>query len=460
LHFISPVPEDQALGSLPFETSADFLKDALILLDEFTTDQQDSILWTLTLRGPTNSIIVCPKPDIPQRRQLERIADKVGDLLPGQELHSFMGSPRQFGQIQDPPDWATGNLQMQGVKHWYQVWQTKGTAATLPSHEWHSIWRSSPHLTKEEFLSLRQAAQQYWQSRQDGFTWTLPPSTVLAATDGSVKTEMGAAAVIQLSPTEALMSFQCKVGGAPSSFRAELAAISMALINSPKHQPLVIMTDSMNAIQALHTWGHQEYFRDMERQKNADIVRGLLEAINHRSAHVHIVKVKSHRGVQLNEIADSEANAAAQADPEATADSGIPILFDSPPEHPSFSFTWWEDPDAEESTTTKDWREVRKRWTQAASRQALDQARAKPTLASAFLLNDSFNLHLLRESQLIQAWTPAETRRWMQMVSRVFPVNAYLHRIGAHPTGECPWCRGKRETLTHFQSECVQFQTN
>ena len=49
----------------------------------------------------------------------------------------------------------------------------------------------------------------------------------------------------------------------------------------------------------------------------------------------------------------------------------------------------------------------------------------------------------------------------MQMVGRVLPTNSYLHRIGKHPNGDCPWCaRGTKETMTHFMSQCKQFRTN
>ena len=54
----------------------------------------------------------------------------------------------------------------------------------------------------------------------------------------------------------------------------------------------------------------------------------------------------------------------------------------------------------------------------------------------------------------------------MQLVGRVFPVNSYLRRIDKHPTGACPFgCKDEtgtpvRETITHFQSCCPQFEDN
>eukprot|EP00961_Rhodomonas_salina_P091882 1236425-Rhodomonas_salina.1 len=51
----------------------------------------------------------------------------------------------------------------------------------------------------------------------------------------------------------------------------------------------------------------------MERQKNADIIKCILDPINLCSAPLTITKVKSHRGVELNELANHHAGAAAAA---------------------------------------------------------------------------------------------------------------------------------------------------
>ena len=49
----------------------------------------------------------------------------------------------------------------------------------------------------------------------------------------------------------------------------------------------------------------------MEWQTNADIISSILLAINARMAPITLIKVKSHRGVDLNERADALAGAAA-----------------------------------------------------------------------------------------------------------------------------------------------------
>eukprot|EP00961_Rhodomonas_salina_P253667 3428269-Rhodomonas_salina.1 len=81
-------------------------------------------------------------------------------------------------------------------------------------------------------------------------------------------------------------------------------------------------------------------------------------------------------------------------------------------------------------------------------------------MAAEFLLEPGFNLQLLNTSKRLRKWTTSEHQCWMQMVVLIFPVNSYLHQIGKHPTGECPWCPGTSETLTHFQCKCQTSANN
>jgi hypothetical protein len=129
---------------------------------------------------------------------------------------------------------------------------------------------------------------------------------------------------------------------------------------------------------------------------NAIIVKNSAGSHQPEKAQVQVVKVKSHRGVylKLEKVAErgaSEAAAAGQAEHTAIM---IPLLFNSLPEQTSFSFSWWADPEDEHATTTTDWCAVSRQWAHVTSQQALNQAWGNPTLASAFLLNDSFHLHL------------------------------------------------------------------
>ena len=104
---------------------------------------------------------------------------------------------------------------------------------------------------------------------------------------------MGAAAVLRDS--DGVLDTQvCKVGGAASSFRAEAAAMWQAIKAADKVRPLAVLTDSMNVIYALQAWDQTEFVREMEWQRNADILIDILLAINARAGPITIVKVKSH----------------------------------------------------------------------------------------------------------------------------------------------------------------------
>ena len=129
---------------------------------------------------------------------------------------------------------------------------------------------------------------------------------------------MGAAAVWQLKHNVEENFDACKVAGPSSSIRAEAAAMYIAIHNAPQQKHITVFTDSMNVIFALQVWYTEEFRRDMRWQKQADIIKLILTCINQQSAPTHVVKVKSHIGVYLNERADVEAGAAAAADAELT----------------------------------------------------------------------------------------------------------------------------------------------
>eukprot|EP00961_Rhodomonas_salina_P121224 1631735-Rhodomonas_salina.1 len=99
------------------------------------------------------------------------------------------------------------------------------------------------------------------------------------------------------------------VGCPASSFRAELAAIWLALTDKkfPSDILLNIYTDLLNAIFLLQHWGHQDFRPNMKLQQLSDITCQLLTALNDCTAETHFIKAKSHRGCVLNEVADVAA---------------------------------------------------------------------------------------------------------------------------------------------------------
>mmetsp|Transcript_61234 Transcript_61234/g.126488 ORF Transcript_61234/g.126488 Transcript_61234/m.126488 type:complete len:503 (-) Transcript_61234:1075-2583(-) len=161
------------------------------------------------------------------------------------------------------------------------------------------------------------------------------------------------------------------------------------------------------------------------------------------------------RGVRLNEMADELAGAAVDAE-----DDEAETVFTPTPPDSSMTFSWLPE-GAYDPVTTADTRQLFKRWDECQRQQTRERVAQQGTYAGQLLTHADWGQDLLHRSRSIRAWTETEERRWMQMAGRTFPVHSYLRRIDKHPTGDCPWCgAGVPETLTHFQSECPQFQLN
>mmetsp|Transcript_35403 Transcript_35403/g.72869 ORF Transcript_35403/g.72869 Transcript_35403/m.72869 type:complete len:570 (+) Transcript_35403:200-1909(+) len=373
-----------------------------------------------------------------EKRRLGNYGTKLETLLPGQHLTVKPGS------------WVTGDVTPTELQSVVSVWASQRAADDCDDGT-PVGFQNQPMPARDDFWDMSPAAQKYWQSRQDGAYLFAVGTT--AACDGSVKTDMGAAAVWldgEGSPGEA----SCKVAGPHSSFRAECAAMHMAVQNPDRSTTLTVFTDSMNVIHALMAWNTEEFTRDMRWQKHADILKLILEVINRRKAPTRIVKVKSHRGVAINEWADRLAGEAASA-PDDEVDT---LYHGPPPDVVPMVFTWLDD--EEDPVLESDPRIVAKRMSVQADMLTEMLVKQAATMGGDFMMQEDWGHHLWHESGKIRAWTPTERRRWMQLVGRVLPVNAYLHRIQKHATGHCPWCKGVRETQTHFMSVCKQFSAN
>jgi len=323
----------------------------------------------------------------------------------------------------------------------------------MAQQSWDQCIAEQP-LKASEVSMLSASGARYWRARQDG-RYAEREDCTLAACDGSVAGDMGAAAVVYPPGSEPIVQY-CKVAGAAlaSSFSAEAAAMSFAIAKAPKHIPLILFTDSMNVVHALQAWSRKIFCQDIRRQLNADIFQQILSDIIARSAPLRIVKVKSHRGVALNDEADMWAGHAA-----AAPSTEVDWYFSLPPPDAEMTFTWTPDGE-DEPTVTSDVGQVTKRWHARAEQMTVDAVRQGGTMGGTFLTAEGQGRHLLQKSRAVRPWTEQEERRWMQLVGRVFPVNTYLRRIDKHPNGHCHWCKGVRETITHFQSCCPQFQDN
>ena len=153
--------------------------------------------------------------------------------------------------------WRTGDVTAARLNSSVEVWVPKHVK--MDQDRWDE-WTGTPPLLGPQFMQMTQAAQDYWSRRQDGAYIHAPG--VLAACDGSVEADMGAAAVVQLLDCTTITD-ACKVEGDPSSFRAEAAGMHMSLVLAPTDEPLTILTDSMNVVYAMQAFNTLEFARDM-----------------------------------------------------------------------------------------------------------------------------------------------------------------------------------------------------
>ena len=450
--FISPLPSDVLLGSLPLAESLLALTTmqrsslkSLILLDNFSALEQTQIVASLPYHDSWVVISSAATRQGPIQTALRSIGRHLDTLIPGQKL------------LSKDCAWSTGDINWAQLGSSQAVWGGGTDLSASTDHDlWEAVWSPEP-IQGCELEDVSEAASDYWKRRQDGAY--LEASGNVAACDGSAGGVMGAGAVI-LEPDGIITTHKVQVLGECSSFRAEAAALHLTLCHADIAVELTIMTDSMNVINALQAWNRVDFMRDMNMQLNADILQKILRQLNRRRAPTKIVKVKSHRGCFLNELADDAAAAAAQ-DPDS--DSIFPAL----PQGPCITFSWsdedkWGKP-TEESTT--DIKKVFKKWKTVTDALNILNARIGQTNAGLFLTRPNLGQHLLAKSRRVRSWTVTEDRRWMQLVARVFPVYSYLRRIDKHPTGDCPWCGTAatsgtpevRETITHFMSVCPHF---
>ena len=163
----------------------------------------------------------------------------------------------------------------------------------------------------------------------------------------------------------------------------------------------------MNVISALQAWDRAEFAREMTWQRNADVIQAILLAINQRTSPITIVKVKSHRGIDLNARADILAGAAAGADEDE-----VETLFTPDPEDADFEYTWTP-LNADDAVCTNEKREVHKRWEEVCRETVRAQVKQDATFAGQLLTHDGWGQALLHQSRSVRPWTEMEERRWM-----------------------------------------------
>ena len=321
--FVSPDDEDAKMGARRVEDELGRVDtDTIIMLDAFPSEHRQQILEQLGRQKCSRWVVISTEARTKSktRRALEKVGQEVESIVKGQ-LGTQM---RDAGKAA----WRTGDARVGKFDEAYSVW-IGGKGEHVNAQRWEEAWEME-YQYAPPFQALSKGGKEYWRARQDGayLSWV----GTVAATDGSAPDSMGAAAVLRAADGEVTVKVN-KVGGPTSSFRAEAAAMWQAVETADKTAPLVILTDSMNVIQALQAWDRAEFVREMDWQRNADVLQKILLAVNQQSSPITIVKVKSHRGVDLNERADILAGAAVGAE-----DEEVDTIFTPPPPDAEFEY--------------------------------------------------------------------------------------------------------------------------
>ena len=154
-------------------------------------------------------------------------------------------------------------------------------------------------LNEKPFLDESLLAHCYRQGSETGLLDLHSIKRDVYATDGSLAgVKMGAGVYI----TRSSRALYCRVGRScksRTSLRVETCASYLALEHGKDNKaPIIILTDSANHLLELDEWVGPGKYPTLHTSKDRDIVRGVLELLNHRVSMgfpTFFVKVRARR---------------------------------------------------------------------------------------------------------------------------------------------------------------------
>ena len=446
-YFYSPLPSDAFMGSVSEWPQV----PALLILDSFVPLMRAQLLDQAAHHRPGIWILRqnTGHPDDPDLAILWKIARVYAEL------------PKKSRVLHKQGYWETAAWDVKPSSHISQLWRvdTQQQDPQLhPTMVQQYLSRGGPHRYAFHWWedSVPPQLLLHRQHQQDALrhNW----DDLVAGTDGSVDERaelMGAGYVLGDDPVPTL-TFHARVGGPLASARAEAASLLQLLkdvrLRYIRQVHLLIFVDCLVILDILRKWGRSDYHPGPKEIIHFTVLRPLLEELRQWRGTVTLVKVKSHTGCLLNELADEQAEL-------GRANEGSEIC-PGPQKYGSF---WLRvRPTAREHAEKCG---VQLPRDSAPNRSLLERVAASNTLRAVKKRRTPFVIDLLQHkegatvSKIIQRCTPAEYRVWLRCMTGIYPVQTYLRRIGVSKSPTCLHC-GERvpETLTHFACVCPKFR--
>ena len=304
-------------------------------------------------------------------------------------------------------------------------------------------------LNEKPFLDDSILAHCYRQGTEMGLLGLHSIQRDIYATDGSLEGgKMGAGVYI----TRSSRALYCRVGRScesRTSLRVETCASFLALEHGKDiTAPIIILTDSANHLMELEEWVGPGKYPTLHTSKDGDIMRGVLELLQHRVSRgfpTFFLKVRAHRGEPFNEAADRIA-------PIAFEVEGAPLLWNAKSGRIIYQFA--PDPsDLEAALYSASMNDTVKKFIKRQAAVSDFYSSNSTGFVESFMRRPHSSRDLLGACLADSLFPDGAKKRLMQSVGLQFPCRALLHQWGKADSPNCPFCKEK-ESLGHIQSRC------
>ena len=216
----------------------------------------------------------------------------------------------------------------------------------------------------------------------------------------------------------------------------------------------MIFTDCLVLLLILSNWGHSDFWPDPGDVVHFDVIFPLIQKLRGWSKKVILIKVKSHAGCFLNEMADERAEKGRLSDAAS--------IFPGPNKYGSLQLriksSFRAQVAEDKLPLPRD---------EVPNKQILRRVISMNLLRALSLRNTIFTREVLVQQHgavvrnVIASCRDSLVAYWMKAVTQTLPVATYLHTI--NPTKHSPFCTqcdqggSQKESLSHFLSTCPKF---